>query len=44
MKYKSGELICDIAKKFGTSVEKIVNMNQLTNSDFLQAGDIIRVR
>lgn len=41
---QKNESLCDIAKKFGVSKEQIINLNQLTNSDDLKEGDIIRVK
>ena len=41
---QKNESLCDIAKKFGVSKEQIINLNQLTSSDDLQAGDIIRIK
>ena len=37
------DTLCSIAKKFGVSCDKIINLNQITNSDDLKEGDIIRV-
>lgn len=38
------ETICSIAKKFDVTCEQIINLNQITNQDFLKEGDIIRIK
>lgn len=38
------ETICSIAKKFGVTCEQIINLNEISNQDFLREGDIIRVK
>lgn len=41
---QKGDTICSIAEKFKTTKENIVNLNQLTNSDYIKEGEIIRVK
>lgn len=41
---KKGDKICTIAEKFKTTCQKIIELNNLTNVDFIQEGDIIRVK
>ena len=38
------ETICSIAKKFGVTCEQIIELNEISNQDFLKEGDIIRVK
>ncbi len=42
--YRKGEKICEIAEKFNTTCQKIIELNNLTNVDFLEDGDVIRVK
>lgn len=41
---QKGDTLCLIAKKFGVSCDKIIELNQITNSDDLKEGDIIRLK
>ena len=41
---QKGETICDIAKKFGITCEQIINLNMITNQDFIKEGDVLRVK
>jgi LysM repeat protein len=42
--WQYGDCLKKVAEKFRTTPEKIINMNQLSNSDYIQVGDIIRVK
>lgn len=39
-----GDHICEIAKKYNTTCEKIIKLNELTNIDYIKEGDILRIR
>lgn len=41
---QKGDKICTIAKKFNTTCEKIIKLNDITNIDFIKEGDILRVK
>lgn len=41
---KSGDCLCNIAKKFNTTVEKIAKDNNITNVDFIYAGQKLIIR
>lgn len=36
--------ICDVAKKFGITCQKLIELNQLTNIEDIHVGDIIRIK
>ena len=42
--WQKDDCIKKVAEKFNTTPEKIIELNQLSNSDFLQVGDVIRVK
>lgn len=42
--WQKGDCLKKVAEKFGTTPEKIIELNQITNSDFLEIGDVIRVK
>lgn len=42
--FQKGDKICTIAEKFNTTCQKIIELNNLTNVDFLEDGDVIRVK
>ena len=39
-----GDKICTIAEKFHTTCQKIIELNELTNVDFIKPGDVLRVK
>lgn len=41
--WKTGDHICDIAKKFNLTCKELIEINHLTNIDDLHSGDIIRI-
>lgn len=41
---ESGDTLSGIAKKFGTSVEALANLNGIENPNLIIAGDTIRVK
>lgn len=41
---ENGDTLSGIAKKFGTSVEALVNLNGIENPNLIIAGDTIRVK
>ena len=40
-KFKKGDCLCNIAKKYNTTVVKICEDNGLTNIDFVKENDIL---
>lgn len=41
---QKGETLCMIAEKFNTECKKLIELNNLTNVDFIKEGDILRVK
>ena len=41
---QKGDKICTIAEKFNTTCQKIIELNELTNVDFIKPGDVLRVK
>lgn len=41
--WKTGDHICDVAKKFNMTCKELIKINHLDNIMDLHAGDIIRV-
>ena len=41
--WKKGDCIRKVAEKFQVLPEDIINLNLITNSDYLQEGDIILI-
>ena len=41
---QKGETLCKIAEKFKTDCKKLIELNELTNVDFIKEGDVIRVK
>lgn len=41
---QKGETLCMIAEKFNTECKKLIELNKLTNVDFIKEGDILRVK
>ena len=41
---QKGDCLCNIAKKFGTSVQTIAKLNGITNVDFIRTGERLRIR
>lgn len=39
-----GDSVCTIAKKFNTTCQEIIKLNDLTNVDFIKPGDVLRVK
>lgn len=42
--YKKGDCLCNIAKKFNTTVEKIAHDNNITNVDLIYVGQKLIIR
>lgn len=42
--WQKGDCLKTVAEKFGTTPEKIIDLNQISSTYMLDVGDIIRVR
>lgn len=42
--FQYGDKLCTIAEKFHTTCQKLIELNELTNVDFLKEGDVLRVK
>ena len=42
-KFKKGDCLTKLAKRFNTTVEKIAALNGITNVDYIAVGDIILI-
>lgn len=41
---QKGDCLCNIAKKFNTTVQAIAKLNGITNVDFIRTGERLRIR
>lgn len=41
---QKGDTLCSISRKFNITCDKIIELNQITNSDDLKQGDLILIR
>lgn len=41
--WKTGDHICEVAKRFNLTCKELIEINHLTNIDVLRGGDIIRI-
>ena len=41
--WKTGDHICEVAKRFNLTCKELIEINHLTNIDYLKSGDIIRI-
>ena len=41
--WKTGDCICEVAKRFNMTCKELIEINHLTNIEELKAGDIIRI-
>ena len=41
--WKTGDHICEVAKRFNLTCKELIDMNNITNIDFIRAGDILRI-
>lgn len=42
--WQKGDCLKKVAEKFGTTPEKIIELNQISNTYMLDIGDVIRVK
>lgn len=42
-KWKTGDHICEVAKRFNMTCKELIEINHLTNIEDLKDGDIIRI-
>src|SRR5699024_10405045 len=41
---KKGDTVANIAQNYGTSVARLVKLNQIKNPDYIQAGQRLRIK
>lgn len=41
--WKTGDHICEVAQRFNLTCKELIEMNHLTNIDYIKAGDFIRI-
>ena len=41
--WKKGDNICEVAQRFNLTCKELIEMNHLTNIDFISEGDILRI-
>ena len=42
--WQKNDHICDVAKRFGITCQKLIEINGLTNIEDIHEGDIIRIK